>query len=233
MHIWAVRTDGIVDTAAPIRVPPLLVQPVLLLGALRILALVKVLRHLKERDPVRKATPQSKIESTNAGVRICKDTELEMLLPAADPGDSLEAVLDFCIVGEIPIKNVVRKPTKKSPRGVVKVCIISLVVIRILPEARRVIEREIVFLEAIYFGNHSRVDLVDYVCSGGESQELAVGAMLRIFLEGLSILVGVSTFDCSLRPFHALATSNVGRVSTWLLAVPLVVLRLLVHREYL
>ena len=95
IQMWAVRTDGVVDITAPVRVPPLLVQPVLLLGALGVLALVKVLRHLKERDPVRQATPQPEIESTNAGVRISKDAELKMLLPAADPGDSLEVVLDF------------------------------------------------------------------------------------------------------------------------------------------
>ena len=88
-----------------------------------------------------------------------------------------------------------------------------------------------VFLKAVDLWHHSWVDLVDHLSGGSEAQELAIGAMLGVFLQGLSIHVGVSAFDRSLRPFHALATSNIGRVSTWLLAVPLVVLRLMVHRN--
>lgn len=192
------HADGKVDIAAPVGVPPLEVQPVLFLCIFVVLAIVKVLRHLKERDPIRQATPQPKIDSANAGVRIVKDTKLEMLLPATDPGNPIKIVLNISIISEITIKNVVWDPTKKFPRRVIIVCIISLVVFRILPETWWVREREIVFVKAIYFWNHSRIDIIDLVRGGGKSQELAVFAMPRVFLQQLSVLVRISAFNRSL-----------------------------------
>ena len=87
--IVTIRTDGVVDAVAMIRVPSLqIVKPMLVLGRLHELALIKVLSHLPHRHPVGETATQAKFDAADAIIIIGDNTKLQMIDPATNTGDS-------------------------------------------------------------------------------------------------------------------------------------------------
>ena len=114
------RTDGEIDgSGATIGVQSLqIILAMLVLGSLDKLTLIQVLSHLPKWNPFGVATTQAELDATDAGVFEGDNTELQMLLPATETGDSGLIFPHFLIVS-LFIEHIGWDLSKKLPRRVI------------------------------------------------------------------------------------------------------------------